>query len=325
MSRLLSQTNPDPKEQLQLGFSLPNGIGIIGIYHSHPADSNIFHSHIDTDTVLDITNIVPNFTSIVTNGTDIQCLMLVDKDSQALKKVVPKLKVPVLPPSSHFRTDVNLLFPSGEDEVDAPVIMSKIAHIFNMEWDQRSFFALGSKKVLATNVPLNKIPENSRTGARVITIDLPPLKSGQAEQRRVGIRLQGTIEVEIFHRKGNSIEEIDTMVQNALRDLLTQQIFKGCLNDAASSWELVPTHTVHFWDVPLTVIFSRGHEQEEVQNYLDAWIQRLGYISPQLIEKDAKLKLQLNLTFADLGKLTKQYRLSDQEIQIRQKSKDFHT
>ena len=99
---------PEPKQFHQLAIALPNGIGVIGMYHSHPAGSNIFHSHIDDNTVLDYINLESNFISAVTNGKDIQCFMLVDKDTKALKNVTPKMKVPPLPPSTHFRAAIDL-------------------------------------------------------------------------------------------------------------------------------------------------------------------------------------------------------------------------
>jgi hypothetical protein len=50
---------------------MPQGIGPIGIYHSHPASSRLFHSHTDDNTLISLTNQFENCVSIVTNGEEI--------------------------------------------------------------------------------------------------------------------------------------------------------------------------------------------------------------------------------------------------------------
>ena len=50
---------------------MPQGIGPIGIYHSHPASSRLFHSHTDDNTLISLTNQFQNCVSIVTNGEEI--------------------------------------------------------------------------------------------------------------------------------------------------------------------------------------------------------------------------------------------------------------
>jgi len=50
---------------------MPQGIGPIGIYHSHPSSSDIFHSHTDDSTLLSLSNQFPSCISIVTNGEEI--------------------------------------------------------------------------------------------------------------------------------------------------------------------------------------------------------------------------------------------------------------
>jgi len=55
----------------ELSSSMPQGIGPIGIYHSHPASSTLFHSHTDDNTLISLTNQFQNCVSIVTNGEEI--------------------------------------------------------------------------------------------------------------------------------------------------------------------------------------------------------------------------------------------------------------
>jgi len=62
---------PDAQEFQEISSVMPQGIGPIGIYHSHPFSSEIFHSHTDDTTLISLSNQFPNCVSIVTNGKDI--------------------------------------------------------------------------------------------------------------------------------------------------------------------------------------------------------------------------------------------------------------
>ncbi|WP_371805147.1 Mov34/MPN/PAD-1 family protein [Candidatus Lokiarchaeum ossiferum] len=57
---------PDPREVQELSSSLPHGVGMIGIYHSHPAD--IFHSSVDDRTLQNLARYYPKMISAVTNS-----------------------------------------------------------------------------------------------------------------------------------------------------------------------------------------------------------------------------------------------------------------
>ena len=62
---------PHALEFQELSSTMPQGIGPIGIYHSHPASSRLFHSHTDDNTLISLTNQFQNCVSIVTNGEEI--------------------------------------------------------------------------------------------------------------------------------------------------------------------------------------------------------------------------------------------------------------
>ena len=62
---------PHAQEFQELSSTMPQGIGPIGIYHSHPASSRLFHSHKDDNTLVSLTNQFENCVSIVTNGEEI--------------------------------------------------------------------------------------------------------------------------------------------------------------------------------------------------------------------------------------------------------------
>lgn len=59
---------PELKEFQFISSGLPQGIGVIGIYHSHP--KGVFHSNIDDTTLKSLKKMYNNVISIVTNGIE---------------------------------------------------------------------------------------------------------------------------------------------------------------------------------------------------------------------------------------------------------------
>ncbi|HMF34690.1 MAG TPA: hypothetical protein VKK79_24925, partial [Candidatus Lokiarchaeia archaeon] len=103
----------------------------------------------------------------------------------------------------------------------------------------------------------------------------------------------------------------------------TRRVFKGRLNAETGAWELAPTNLVRFWEVPFSVIFSMDDETHECEEYLNTMLQRINYISPSILQKDPRLKLQIAQTLADLDKLAEKNDLSNQRSQINQAATDF--
>lgn len=58
---------PDVREIQELASALPQGIGFVGIYHSHPGE--VFHSSTDDETALSMARLYPRVLSAVTNGS----------------------------------------------------------------------------------------------------------------------------------------------------------------------------------------------------------------------------------------------------------------
>ncbi|MBN2154008.1 MAG: Mov34/MPN/PAD-1 family protein, partial [Candidatus Lokiarchaeota archaeon] len=58
---------PDMREIQELASSLPQGIGFVGIYHSHPGE--VFHSSTDDETAISMARLYPRLLSAVTNDS----------------------------------------------------------------------------------------------------------------------------------------------------------------------------------------------------------------------------------------------------------------
>ncbi len=86
---------PHAQEFQEISSVLPQGIGPIGIYHSHPYSSDVFHSHDDDSTLLSLTRQFPNSVSIVTNGKELNCYQMDENDNT--RSINLKYKVPEVP------------------------------------------------------------------------------------------------------------------------------------------------------------------------------------------------------------------------------------
>ncbi|MHA1303062.1 MAG: Mov34/MPN/PAD-1 family protein [Candidatus Heimdallarchaeaceae archaeon] len=70
------RAEPSNEEVMEISKNIPKGIGIVGIYHSHP--NKVFHSATDDLTVRQFASIYPHFLSIVTNGKETKSYQLRD-------------------------------------------------------------------------------------------------------------------------------------------------------------------------------------------------------------------------------------------------------
>ncbi len=149
---------------------MPQGIGPIGIYHSHPFSSEIFHSHTDDSTLLSLSNQFPNCVSIVTNGEDINFYQM-GKDSET-NEINVKYIEPEIPKFLLFSFDETLLIKinknilnNREDADNLKIrILNKISHFLEKIWSNLEWFAKNSKiseNYAITRYLVNKLKANS--------------------------------------------------------------------------------------------------------------------------------------------------------------------
>ena len=96
---------PDIKEFQEISSVMPQGIGPIGIYHSHPFSSELFHSHTDDATLISLSNQFPNCVSIITNGVQINYYKM-GKESKT-KEINVKFTEPKVPKFILFRNIIS--------------------------------------------------------------------------------------------------------------------------------------------------------------------------------------------------------------------------
>ncbi|MHA1756491.1 MAG: Mov34/MPN/PAD-1 family protein [Promethearchaeota archaeon] len=136
---------PHAKEFQEISSILPQGIGPVGIYHSHPFSSEIFHSHIDDSTLLSLSNQFPNCVSIVTNGEEIEYFQM-DKHKKT-KRTNVKYVNPDIPDFLVFSLNLELLFKFQQNENSSKIddskvriqILNSIKEFFEKSWESLNF------------------------------------------------------------------------------------------------------------------------------------------------------------------------------------------
>ncbi|MFX1257785.1 MAG: Mov34/MPN/PAD-1 family protein [Promethearchaeota archaeon] len=142
---------PHAQEFQEISSILPQGIGPIGIYHSHPFSSEIFHSHTDDATLISLSNQFPNCVSIVTNGKDINYYQMGKKSK--ITKINVKYIEPEIPKFLLFSLDETLLIKISksilnniEDAKSLKVrIFNRISNFLENFWKDLELFTKNSK------------------------------------------------------------------------------------------------------------------------------------------------------------------------------------
>ncbi|MFW9990151.1 MAG: Mov34/MPN/PAD-1 family protein [Candidatus Odinarchaeota archaeon] len=137
---------PDAQEFQELSFVLPQGIGPIGIYHSHPFSSEIFHSHTDDSTLISLSKQFPQCISIVTNGQEINYYQM-GKESKtqeikvkSIEPNIPKFLLISMKDSIVIKLhqeDINNL--TNRNTVKIKII-NKIREFFEQCWEETVLF-----------------------------------------------------------------------------------------------------------------------------------------------------------------------------------------
>ncbi len=124
---------------------MPQGIGPIGIYHSHPFSSEVFHSHTDDGTLLSLSRQFPNCVSIVTNGEEIKYYQInqgsktIEIKANFIEPKIPKFLLISINESFKIKASRELT-----NNITIK-ILNEVRNHFEKIWDDLEFFSHRSK------------------------------------------------------------------------------------------------------------------------------------------------------------------------------------
>lgn len=167
---------PNVLEFQEISSILPQGIGPIGIYHSHPVSSEIFHSHTDDSTLLSLTNQFQHCVSIVTNGKAIKYYQM--GKNKSTKEISAEFSQPEVSKfilfaiNETFELQINLELLNGEINLQKLIIKIRnlMINFFQNSWDKFEFSI--DDLIISKNTKLNKYFSNNLK-AKSINLKIP--------------------------------------------------------------------------------------------------------------------------------------------------------
>ena len=142
---------PHAQEFQEISSIMPQGIGAIGIYHSHPFSSEIFHSHTDDSTLLSLSKQFPNCVSIVTNGKEINYYQM--GENNKVNEINVKHVEPEIPKFLLFALNASFLININKNILNATKnvgnlrirILNEISNYLELVWSDSELFVKNSK------------------------------------------------------------------------------------------------------------------------------------------------------------------------------------
>ncbi|MBD3338583.1 MAG: hypothetical protein GF353_05725 [Candidatus Lokiarchaeota archaeon] len=142
---------PHTQEFQEMTSYMPQGIGPIGIYHSHPASGEVFHSHTDDATLVSLSNQFPQCVSIVTNGTEINYYQM-GKNSSTIE-ISPKFTDSKVPQFLIFSVQekLKIKIPKSTNKSKESIqkirikILNLVNHFFDNIWNHLEIMYKNSK------------------------------------------------------------------------------------------------------------------------------------------------------------------------------------
>ena len=139
---------PHAQEFQELSSMMSQGIGPIGIFHSHPFSSEVFHSHTDDSTLLSLSNQFPRCVSIVTNGRDINYYQM-GKESE-IKEINVNYFEPKVPKFLLFSFNKSFLIKINKNRDINSLevkVSNEISNYLEKSWNNLEFFIKNKRKI----------------------------------------------------------------------------------------------------------------------------------------------------------------------------------
>ena len=144
---------PDVQSFQEISSAMPQGIGPIGIYHSHPHGGKVFHSHTDDTTLLSLSNQFPSSISIVTNGSEINFYQMDKNQLTEIQVEFSEVPVPALITfTMKEKIPITLIGRPKDSESVKIKILNQMRTFFEEIWDTITFQS--NNKTLTGEMPI---------------------------------------------------------------------------------------------------------------------------------------------------------------------------
>jgi len=251
---------PDLTETGIISSVLPLGLGIIGMYHSHPA--KVFHSNTDDRTLTQLTTLYPHAISIVTNGDDFKIYKI-----DGNKAVETKYKKDDKQISSFKQLvfNINGKFVSGSEIVPKNDVISTIEKAIREMYEQNE-----------TKEKLDKI---LKKGVHVVDIVQDAIVNPDNLSSSVMEWKYSLITVLDISR--TRYENKDTLVDSVINSLLMNLLLqlKTLVFDVEQRMLVFSERkTINFMDIPLHGYLEPDRDDSPLHQFFDDMVLRKSII-----------------------------------------------
>jgi len=227
---------PHAQEFQEISSVLPQGIGPIGIYHSHPFLSKIFHSHTDDSTLISLSKQFPSCVSIVTNGKEVNYYQLNENDQTTeipikfIETEVPKFLLIAFNETLSVRISKEVINNLEKPNLNIR-ILNALREYFESIWNDMELYCNNVEVLKDENIkqylrtklradPIKlKIPLKLKSNGEIrINLSRSSNSSGMVEDNdNVCLKMKIPLKLPIYiHDKNKKFHKIDQIIKTEL-------------------------------------------------------------------------------------------------------------
>lgn len=272
---------PHAQEFQEISSMMPQGIGPIGIYHSHPFSSEIFHSHTDDMTLKSLSNQFPNCISLVTNGKEINYYQMNKNnqrneiDVQFIDPQSPGFLLVSIIEDLVLEVDLGLLKLKDYQGKLRIKILNKIKQYLEDIWEKLEFYSQNTQiiendsieqyvgKELFVEPIMIKIPQNLKSIKIKISDNLE--NSDNDHQNILKLKLISKIPIYITEQTRCFSDIKQAIKTELLSNNILQKIYYSVLNTRTNSIILPNDYYIRYFGFFLRFLYFNNKELNEAQ------------------------------------------------------------
>jgi len=265
------RAEPSTEEAFEIVKNIPKGIGIIGIYHSHP--NKVYHSVTDDLTVKQYANVYPHFLSIVTNGKETKSFQLIDNDVKPID--VDELKEETLKTLT-FKIPLKYYYPENE-ELTLAFISSEIREFLEKESQ--------NLKLIAND---REIKDNEKIDSLTKTTIEVKLESAEINFNEKKKYIFFNFHFDMVSPPKKTVSDLKPLLFNGIKDSMYYYIKNIKLNN---SFELPYEFKFEISNIPWR--FNVKKDTWDLIQFLDIFAFRIKYMSFKNEKKRNKIHSEI--------------------------------
>ena len=317
---------------------MPQGIGPIGIYHSHPFSSEVFHSHTDNSTLISLSNQFPNCISIVTNGEEINFYQMglnsktEEIQAEFIEPDIPKFLLISIDEGLNLIINNNFLNNRADENRLKIAILNKLRDYLEEIWIEFEFLYNNSKVSINDSInpylvdkltvePIHLIlPEKFKDGNKIKLIidNIDESEESKIENNQTWFDLNIKAKIPIYITDENiTFQKVNQAIKTELISNNILQKIYNCVIDYDKKIIITPDdYFLNFFGFYIRFLFFNINElnkNELSQKTYEVLLKLIALFENfKEIESNDKIRNQIFMFIKDLKKFSKKFRWQNQ-------------